>query len=862
MNKPFFQTDLFGNEIKSKEKTKKEYTQEELCEKCQKYKTCLSPKIKPKGKGKKQILIITEFITKEEDEQGFLNNKAGKYLQETLKELDINLFEDCYIIPAIRCKSKGIPTNSDIKLCKGNLLREIEILLPKKIITFGKIALESLIGHKESVTTYEQWIGFNIPDQEYKCFIYPIYSPSYILHNEKDQVLQKIFRDNLYNAINDNRKFKAYKVEVEICNENKAFYNLTNLNSLKEETVAIDIETTGLKPHRKGHEIYSIAITQSNLFTFSFLLNDKVKGVLKQILQNPNIKKIIQNCQFEYKWIAWQNTLNVKINNIIWDTQLAVHILDNRKKITGLKFQTYINFGISDYSQNMKKYLEAKEKGGNEFNEIKKAPINELLTYNGYDAYFTMLLYQKQIRLFDDHLLKGFNFFLESNLEIAQYSGIRFDNALYEKYYKELTISINNLDTEIRNSKEVKLLEKEENNFYIGKILITKDNFNYDSSQQLGYLLFNICKLESIKKTKNKQASVDEEALSKFEKRLTDNILARKKLLKIRDTYLEQFKRESVKIENEYYIFPSFDLNRPVSYRSSAYNPSFQNIPRKDEYAKNITRGLLFPRKGNFLLELDGKQMEVGTSCCYHFDPIMINYVANDGDMHRDLAKQIFFKDDKTFTKLERNIAKGNFVFAEFYGDTARLYTEELKKIGYGSVTLGLWEQLNVEIKEHLKSNGIYNIYDFQKHIEEIEKDFWGNRFKVYQQWKYDNWKEYKEKGYVELYTGFRCTKRMTFNEVNNIRIQGTAYHIAQNVLNKVSKFLRKEKFKTVDLGEVHDSGLLDVYPPEFNYLLKVIDEKIKEVQKEWDWIIVPLKFEYAVTGIDESWNLKKELKI
>jgi DNA polymerase-1 len=765
MNKPFFQNDLFGNPIEEPKKKIKKI-----------------PEINIKGNGKDRILIVSDKI--ENDNYWFI--ESGNY----------------------------------------SLVEKIKELQPKKILTKGAKALDNVIGHKTSVTKINPWIDWEIPDQEYNCFIYPEYTDY---------------------AFKSRKKFKIYEPKITIDNEDLACLHLKNLQSFKsfkDKVIAIDFETSGLKPHRKGHFIYTVAITQDNLFTFSFELTEKIKPYLIQILQNENIKKVIQNSQYECKWS--QVLLNTEIKGIIFDTQTASHVLDNRSYITGLKFQTYVNFGIIGYEDKIKKYLIAKEKGGNEFNTIEEADLNDILLYNGYDTYFTMLLYQKQKRLLDNHLRKGHDFFLEGNLELSKLSGIKFDKDRYEKNYNELTNKIDMLHNKIMNSKE-----------------IDNKEFNYNSEKQLRELIYDKCKWKAKNKTKSGKNSVDEETLKSFDKQFTNDILEHRKLTKIRDTYLKQFEREAVKIDDEYFIFPFFSLNNVKSYRSGSQMPNFQNIPRKDKYAQTMTRSCLIPRFGHQLLEADFKSIEVGVGCCYHFDPVMIDYITNNGDMHKDLAIQLFFKDEKTWTKEERGIAKG-WIFSEFYGDTARLYSDDLKKIGYGKVTLNIWEEIqdNKELLNHLKNNGISNIYDLQKHIMNIENDFWNNRFKVYHQYKFDNWRKYKELGYIELYTGFKCTALMNFNKVNNYQIQGSAFHIALKTFIELNKFLRNNKYNSVILGEIHDSIILDIDPLELPFITRQITKIIEKIREEWKWIIVPLKVNYEITGINESWNNKKELKI
>jgi DNA polymerase-1 len=329
----------------------------------------------------------------------------------------------------------------------------------------------------------------------------------------------------------------------------------------------------------------------------------------------------------------------------------------------------------------------------------------------------------------------------------------------------------------------------------------------------------------------------------------------------MRDTYLEQFIREAVEIDNEYFIFPFFSLNNVKTYRSGSQAPNFQNIPVRNELAKIMTRTCLVPRKGHQLLEVDFKAMEVSIGCAYHQDPVMINYVNNSGDMHADVSRQLFFRKND-YTKFERYCAKNGFVFPAFYGSTARLFSNEHKKTGIGDITNNLWEMLKPETLKHLEDNGIKTIQQFQKHVEKIEEDFWNVRFKVYKNWKMNNWKTYKEIGYIDFFTGFRSNGILGFNDSGNHPIQGSSFHVALKTLIELNKFLRKEKFKSVIVGEIHDSILIDIDPTELNYIVKMIKKIIYSIKEEWSWINVNLKVEFEITEINQSWAYKKEINL
>jgi hypothetical protein len=96
--------------------------------------------------------------------------------------------------------------------------------------------------------------------------------------------------------------------------------------------------------------------------------------------------------KYEHAWSLIK--LKTQVENWDWDTMLMAHILDNRPGITGLKFQTYINFGVIDYSNEIAPYLSGlDEKNGNSLNRIEELIKTEsgkekLMKYCALDSIF------------------------------------------------------------------------------------------------------------------------------------------------------------------------------------------------------------------------------------------------------------------------------------------------------------------------------------------------------------------------------------------------------------------------------------------------------------------------------------------
>jgi DNA polymerase-1 len=813
------------------------------CEKCGLYKNCINPKMKYTGKGKKEILIIAEAPGKEEDRKGIqLIGQSGQLLRDYLKKLEINLDRDCWKTNAIICRPEKnkTPTHAQVNYCRNNLLKTVNELKPEKIITFGKIALQGLIGDKISVNKMEKWVGWSIPDQEFKCYIFPTYHPAYILRNRDDKVLNKIFFEHLENAIEYKKEFSDYSdIEKKINITKDKNEILEFLNSIENGSIiAFDYETTGLKPQAEGHDIVCMSIqTAKNNLSFP-IFGKEITEKLKEILENKSIKKVAHNLKYEYEWSRVIKGIDVQ--NWHWDTMLAAHVLDNRSGICGLKFQTYINFGVKGYDQEIKKYLESGSKSNNAKNDIHNAPIDDLLLYCSLDSYFTynLMNIQKE-KLVDYGCENGFELLMDGTQELSDISlnGIRFDYDEYIKQEKILTKKLKLLDNKIQNSKEVQFLNKNE-------------RFNFNSTKQLRELLFDNLNIKIEKTTKTGAKSVDKETLESLELELTKNILKHRYIYKIKNTYLSQFGREAVKKNNDYYIHPNFNLHTVRSYRSSSSAPNFQNIPIRDDYAKKTVRGCLIPRIGYKIMEVDYGKLEVCISACYNKDPELKKEIENsEADMHRDMAAMIFQISAEKVTKKLRYIGKNKFVFPEFYGD----YWKNCAK--------NIWDSVNNEQLQLLKDRGISNLNRLEKHIEEIEDYFWNEKFKIYTRWKERFYKKYEKLGYIKLKTGFICRGPMRKNEVLNLAVQGSAFHCLLWSLIRVNKWLKEKNMNSRIVGQIHDSIVLDIDPVEEKLLIpKIRQITCDDIREYWKWIIVPLTVDFELTKINEPWSKKEEI--
>jgi len=363
---------------------------------CQLFATCKNSKMKAEGKGTKGIMLVLDFPSKTEDETGErFSGESGKFVVKAFAKYGLDLKKDCKSTYGVKChpQNSRVPTKKEIDTCHFFLREEIMEYKPKVIFLLGEVALESFLKNrwKKDIGPIDRWRGLKIYDREYNCWVIATYSPLYMIKQKNNDILWSIFQDDIEKGM------ELLKKPVPVYEDEKQFIRIIESENLvlrllerirqKEKLIAIDFETTGLRPYIKGHEIISTAIACSEFACYSFINTPRINERLKAILKDGSIGKIASNIKYEHLWA--REILGVEIQGWVWDTMLAAHILDNRTGISGLKFQTYINFGIIDYSSKIEEYLSS---DGAEFNNIKKAPVKDLLLYNGLDSLFEFRL--------------------------------------------------------------------------------------------------------------------------------------------------------------------------------------------------------------------------------------------------------------------------------------------------------------------------------------------------------------------------------------------------------------------------------------------------------------------------------------
>lgn len=286
--------------------------------------------------------------------------------------------------------------------------------------------------------------------------------------------------------------------------------------------------------------------------------------------------------------------------------------------------------------------------------------------------------------------------------------------------------------------------------------------------------------------------------------------------------------------------------------------PNWQNQPAHDEEAGKLVRSGIFPSLGNKIMEADYKSIEVRVAALVTGDPNLLKYVLDETtDMHRDASMDVWMIPQDEVTKEIRFHSKGGIVFSLFYGSY------------YKNCAIDLWKHVDCKttsgiiLKHHMQDQGIHNLGEFTEHCKDVENIFWGERFKVYAQWKEDINKLYRKQGFIENLFGFRFTMHMSERQVSNFPIQSTAFMILLHSLILINDIAKEEKWLSKLIGQIHDSILGDIHPKEERYIIKtcnyIMSEKMRELHS---WITVPIPIEIECTNTNSSWHTKEEIKI
>ena len=462
-----------------------------------------------------------------------------------------------------------------------------------------------------------------------------------------------------------------------IKNKNEMTFNFVT-KSVENQSKIIKEQIIGMSVYNnENKEVYYVNLENNEIQEF------------KEIFEEEKIRKIGIDLSKTYILLKQEN---INLKGIYYDIAIASYIINptnNKLKIEDLiqndlkidietfigKEETQAQITLFDVQEENNKQAEIKKEKSNLYaysiGKIKEKTEKELEEIECLDLFYNIDMPTIEV------------------LSNMQWNGMYVDKTELEQFGKELTDKL-----------EV-----------ITKIIyeMAGEEFNINSTKQLGEILFEKMKLPVVKKTKSGY-STDVDVLEKLKKEdpIIEQILEYRQLMKLNSTYVEGLKQyinpETKRIHSFFFFFLT------ATGRISSTEPNLQNIPTRFELGKRV-RKVFKPQEGCVYIDADYSQIELRVLASISEDSHMIEAFKEGQDIHKQAASKVFKTPIDEVTKEQRSNAK-----AVNFG------------IVYGISDFGLGEQLGIGRKQAKKYIDEYltqysGINQFMDNIKEEAKE-------------------------------------------------------------------------------------------------------------------------------------------
>lgn len=533
-------------------------------------------------------------------------------------------------------------------------------------------------------------------------------------------------------------------------------------------------------------KITGISIYSDNKIYY-IVANEGFEQQLKDLFENDKIEKYGYDLAQDYILLK---QIGITMKNISYDAKIAAYILNPTSKYTlDVIVRDYLEIDNGEYlqSQGANKQAEqtslfdAQEDTKDDSTKIKKSLYAE-------EIYKLSEVTMKKLEEIDAvELFKNIDMPTVEVLAEMQWNGMYVDLQELEEYGQKLKDRLEILTQEIYE--------------------LAGEEFNINSTKQLGEILFEKLKLTVVKKTKSGY-STDVDVLEKLkdEHPVIEKILEYRQLMKLNSTYVEGMKPYINPKTKRIHSF--FHQTITATGRISSTEPNLQNIPTRFELGKQL-RKVFKPADGYLYIDADYSQIELRVLAHVSNDEHMVQAFINGEDIHRQAASKVFNTPIDEVTKEQRSNAK-----AVNFG------------IVYGISDFGLGEQLHISRKKA------------KQYIEQYLEQYSGIK-----QFMDDVVENAKEKGYVEtqfkrrryipeLKSSNYMVRQFGQRAAMNTPIQGTAADIMKIAMINVLKELKTRNMKSKIVLQVHDEMMIEAELSEVDEVKELIKKCMESACK------------------------------
>ena len=594
--------------------------------------------------------------------------------------------------------------------------------------------------------------------------------------------------------------------EYHLVTEKKDFHELIG-NLERAGAFALDLESTSLEPMKaeivgfsfsfKPHQAFYIPVGHTYVGAPRQLAQKEVLKALRLLLENSELKKYGQNIKYDYILLAKSG---IYLRGIAGDTMIASYLLNPSKHSHSLEelAREHLDHQVITYSD--------VAGSGAKAIPFSQVSVEKACRYSGEDADLTLLLANLLMPKIEadgfGELFHRVELPLIEVLARMEMEGVKLDLPLLSIMSKEFEVQLQRISQEIYD--------------------LAGEDFNINSPQQLGKILFEKLKLPGGKRTKTGY-STDVEVLTELSKEypLPARVLEYRSLSKLKSTYVDALPQLINPATGR--IHTSFNQTVTATGRLSSSDPNLQNIPIRSREGRRI-REAFVPEEGSLILSADYSQIELRILAHLSCDTSLIETFQRDEDIHAATAAEIFHVPVEQVNPEMRRLAKViNF------------------GIIYGMSAFGLSKELAVP--------------------PSVAQAYIANYFQ-----KYHGVRDYidkslelaRERGYVttlmnrrrylpDIGSSNRSVRQFAERIAINAPIQGTAADLIKVAMINIHRRLLQEKRKTKLILQIHDELVFEVPEKELGPIKIMVKEEMEGVVK----LYIPLKVD---VGVGKNW--------
>ena len=551
----------------------------------------------------------------------------------------------------------------------------------------------------------------------------------------------------------------------------------------KQDRYAFDTETTSTDPHYASLVGMSFAWTEGEAVYIPTPMPDgtsteDVLDVIGPILEQDTTK-VAHNMKYD---MLVMRRHGVALGGPVVDTMVGHYLLAPEE-----------NHNLNDVARSLLNYKmvpisDLIGEGANELS-MRDVEVKDAAPYACEDADITLQVASVLEEELEEVDLAEFatdiEYPLVRVLTEMEHTGIRVDTDVLDSISERLAGELDELEERIFE--------------------IAGEEFNINSPQQLGEILFEKMDMPVLAKTSTGNPSTKESVLQELstDHEIPGLVLDWRKTYKLKSTYLDSLGGLVHPETNR--LHTSFNQTRTATGRLSSSDPNLQNIPVRTAVGREIRKAFI-PKDGWSLLAADYAQIELRILASMSGDEAMQETFRTGGDIHTDAGARVYGIDPDDVTRDQRRKAK-----EVNYG------------IPYGVSPWGLAQRLRVPVGEA------------QELINQYQKSYSGVSRLLNELVEKARQNKYAEtllgrRRYIPEIDASNSNRRSWAERVAvNMPIQGTQADMIKIAMNRVHERMEEEGFTARMLLQVHDELVFETPPEEEDALRALVETEMSE---------------------------------